>query len=210
MKERPILFSGPMVRALLDGRKTQTRRTVKPQPSPNIDDLHGKDFRNRAPYVLRCYETDAPYGFGFEDETTAWQCPYGQPGDRLWVKETSIIAPKRFATPDDTCRIDSDGDPRFVQYIASHPNTEAAGWYKLKKSPSIFMPRWAARITLEIVSVRVERLQDISEADAKAEGVSHSCDRMDSDAFFELWESINGPGSWAKNYWVWVIAFKKL
>lgn len=176
---KPILFSSDMVKALLAGTKTQTRRLVKPQPqiSHDID------------------------------------CPYGKPGDLLWVRET-------WCPVDDS---DFDGgewiDYRATpKYEASHP----AGWENepdspdaLKWRPSIHMPRWASRITLRITDVRVERLQEISEADAIAEGCpavslySLDCESTPpSHHFRALWESINGKGSWDENPWVWAITFE--
>jgi hypothetical protein len=209
MKSRPIIFSSHMVRAILAGTKTQTRRIVKPQPI--------RINANGAPVF--------PNG-----KVGPWEhliCPHGQVGDQLWVKETAIIAPKRFADPDDTCIPDADGDPRYIQYIASHPDTEAAGWDKLKKTPSLFMPRWASRITLEITGVYVERLQDISEWDAEQEGIDVFEDGMGwsipnakgelqgwkrnaADAFADLWQSIHGPDSWEQNPWVWKISFRRI
>jgi hypothetical protein len=206
-KERPILFSAPMVRAILEGRKTMTRRVIKDTGLYAIDERwHGIETATR------------------ERRNLATQCKHGQPGDHLWVKETSIIAPKHFATPDNYCIPDKEGDLRYIQYIASESDTEAAGWYKLKKSPSIFMPRWASRITLEITDVKVERLQDITENDALAEGIqedamapmSHficangSSTREPVYAFETLWESINGPGTWDANPFVWAISFKRI
>lgn len=228
MKEHPILFSGPMVRAILAGRKTQTRREVKPQPSYIIDpqcrtyepalvDRHGEMY-------------PGPEVFGFYNEEHGWKCPYGQPGDRLWVRETTCIAPKNFATPDETCVRDYDGALRFVSYRADGHSEDAMRDYRLKWTPSIHVPRWASRITLEIVSVRVERLSEITEADAIAEGIEKS-DRGYLDYHWEqkrgaslargwfsdpvlsyrsLWETIDGPGSWDANPWVWVVEFKRV
>lgn len=147
---------------------------------------------------------------------------YGKPGDRLWVRETTIIAPKQWNDGYDFTHLDSDGDKRIVQYLATHPNRDAANDYKLKAIPSIFMPRWACRILLEITEVRGQRLQDISEEDALAEGVSVKVDAAiaaqvakDTPArmeFWHLWESINSKRGfgWDSNPWVWCLAFKKL
>ena len=171
MKERPILFSGEMVRAILDGRKAQTRRTVK--GSIVVGD----------PYCP--------------------PCPYGAQGCRLWVRET-------FAYTDQHINY----EPGWV-YRATDPDWSEMEGFKWK--PSIFMPRAASRITLEVERISVERLQDITEEDARAEGVTVSksiaSDRVwpqYKDAYKVLWESINGEGSWAKNPWVWVVEFKKL
>lgn len=183
MKERPIIFRAEMVRAILAGRKTQTRRIVKPLHMATVDS---------------------------EQFPILAMCPYGSPGDQLWVREAFIHEPADYcweASVSIPCR------PAFTVYRADHEvDTRGAGW-----KPSIHMPRWASRITLEITDVRVERLQDISEADAKAEGVSMP-DRTPTppdfwsyqQEFRHLWEQINGPGSWNANPWVWVIEFKKL
>ncbi len=211
MKERPILFKGEMVRAILDGTKTQTRRIVKPQPEVTSDSdcrvkINGNHHTGPSDYLLK-------------DVLPRFACPYGQPGDRLWVRETTCIAPKFFAPPDQSCVPDYDGDLRYVSYKADGHCEYAMREYKLKWTPSIHMPRWASRITLEIVSVRVERLQDITEECAKAEG----CDNSNSEAaitvgwyerprsaFIRLWESINGADSWLSNPWVWVVEFKRV
>lgn len=169
MKERPILFSAPMVRAILDGRKTQTRRVVKLRNGQYMPPSEKADI-NGWRQMLR-------------------NCPYGQPGDRLWVRETHFDA-KRLNEGRILYRADGDVS-RF-------------GW-----TPSIHMPRSASRITLEVTGVRVERLQDISEADAVAEGVVWEQGQTAINVFETLWESINGAGSWDANPWVWVVEFKR-
>lgn len=182
MKERPILFSAPMVRALLDGSKTQTRRKYKVNNGglwPNINDIPGMR------QILR-------------------NCPYGQHGDRLWVRE---------AFYEEFGRVPAGEEERlewvesgYLAYRASDEQPYGSGGY-LPWKPSIFMPRWASRINLEIVSVRVERLQDISETDALAEGIDQdTCDPVR--AYRDLWEAINGDGSWDTNPWVWAITFE--
>lgn len=231
MKERPILFSGEMVRAILEGRKTQTRRMVKPVPPDYIDRLHGNALRKRAPYEIEHSDTGMCMGYGFcDDNNVNYICKYGQPGDRLWVKETfGICSGIEPAKPKLGHKIyyrstlcAKDGSPSQDKGIAD-------GWPVSKWRPSIFMPRFASRITLEIVSVRVERLQEISEEDAKAEGTTPFCgddcaylpvDLLRSTqylnvpcyriGYFQLWESINGKGSWDENPFVWVIEFKRL
>jgi hypothetical protein len=127
-------------------------------------------------------------------------CRYGQPGDRLWVRETFAVL--------------GDEDKHVLHYRATHP-IEGSGW-----KPSIHMPRWASRITLEITSVRIERLQDISGEDSAAEGVTGPIGspraygvvtkQFARDQFMRLWESINGPDSWQVNPWVWVIEFERI
>lgn len=243
MNERPILFSGEMVRAILEGRKTQTRRIVKNQPILGVNG-----------YTLKVIQEEA-----FEK--------YGKPGDRLWVRETwsvnwhskdwesgvvddwGNVAPsriKKIKTAEELLSHETliyRADEKFM-----NESIEDRGF---KWHPSIHMPRWASRITLEITDIRVEQLQDISEEDAVAEGIDQLFDKetrrrrpecdFDSwanylwhghigrtitgkqsdawewqysgykkarDSFSSLWESINGPGSWDKNPWVWVINFK--
>jgi hypothetical protein len=224
IKEKPILFSGPMVRAILDGRKTQTRRIVKPQPV-GMDGLH------RLP-SLHAYEllTDdcVPGGFGFQTESDLHRCPYGQPGDRLWVREA--WASLRFSYDfesgqcDDYESVEPSDVLRWRQSEFARPYRPkfdiaySANWEPqhvqergFKWRPSIHMPRWASRLTLEIVSVRVERLQEISEADAAAEGVQLTS--PDEQTYYGqyrvLWNKINGPSSWEANPWVWVVEFKR-
>jgi hypothetical protein len=193
LKERPILFSGPMVRSIIDGRKTQTRRVIKPQPFE-----HGSDGLVSAGWG---------WSIGQKCKLQAWKvdeigspmakyCPHGKPGDRLWVRET----------------FNSDWCDQVI-FKADGGIAKDAGYTKEPKwKPSIHMPRWASRITLEITAVRVERLGDISRGDAMAEGCPHSnlaYGQNPCDWFHELWESINGPESWAANPWVWVIEFRK-
>ncbi|MBM5772756.1 hypothetical protein B6I53_21970 [Klebsiella pneumoniae] len=203
MKERGLIFNGEMVRAILDGRKTQTRRTVKPQP-----DEDGLAKVTNGPWV--------------DTSERNYRCPFGAAGDRIWVRET-------FCPVDDT----QYGGEKWVDYRAtpkfeeSHP----AGWDSapndaeaLKWRPSIHMPRWASRILLEITDVRVERLNSIHDVDAMREGIQNltTCSHADFGipgvvnaqhpvrAFQLLWESIYGADSWRDNPWVWVIEFKRV
>lgn len=221
MKERPILFSGAMVRAILDGSKTQTRRVMKVQPTGEgyitsrlADSTFAGDRKNIGRlHWIKMHDSELRI---VDSGDSYFTCPYGKVGDRLWVRETSIISPKNFSYKDDSCVTDYDGDHRFIQYLATHSCREAANDYKLKATPSIHMPRWASRITLEIVNIRVERLQDISDSDAWAEGVeteealSIPCAFGAIAAYSALWESINGTGSWDLNPWVWVIEFRRV
>lgn len=179
MKERPIIFSAPMVRAILDGRKTQTRRIVKPQPTVEIEPQSNYQEMVR--------------GAGLDC------CRHGVTGDRLWVREAFYHI----------------GETRQVFYKADGSNNyqDDLRWGGPWK-PSIHMPRWASRITLEITDIRVERLQDISEKDALADGgweykkcPVHCSPKM---SFADLWQSIYGHGSWDANPWVWVVSFRKL
>ena len=197
MKERPILFSAPMVRAIIEGRKTQTRRVVKP-------------VGNDDAFVLLDYGTgfwpyrsdDGESSITADGNEAPHYCPYGQPGDRLWVREAfhgyHWDQPRAVYRADGECQ-------RVRTQIESY---EVGRW-----TPSIHMPRWASRITLEIVSVRVERLNAISVSDAIAEGYDGSVDDpIDPSVkwYAQLWESINGSGSWAANPWVWVVEFKRV
>lgn len=237
MKERPILFSGPMVRAILEGRKTQTRRIVKPQPTeclPHTKYLEGEEiaihyargYRWRPSKNWEAYTREGEKRLA---ELMLSKCPYGKPGDRLWCRETWQVV--HFSRDPETGHCDdywhskdippANTDYWTVVYEASsgfEDNREDRGF---PWRPSIHMPRWASRITLEITGIRVERLQEISEEDAKAEGVDsiECCVSGDPEAphedryvagFHHLWESINGPGSWEANPWVWVVEFRRL
>ena len=194
MTERPIIFSAPMVRAILAGTKTQTRRVV------NLKPWHQIEERDDGTPWLWMYDDDRA--------TDHWvPCPYGQLGDRLWVREAI----------DALCGCDAayvaDGK-RLVD--AHHDGWDV--WRDGRNLPyrtirSIHMPRWASRITLEITGVRVERLQDISETDTVAEGIPAgevSPDDAGRFAYRLLWESLHGLGSWDANPWVWVVEFKRI
>lgn len=199
MKEKPILFSGPMVRAILDGRKTQTRRVGKIQ-SPTYTEL-GFAVAKHATKGDIIQATYRAYPDGGSARWALCEFPYGYIGHRLWVKET-------FAKAED------DGGHTWIQYQADNalvisprdfPQGKVVGW-----RPSIHMFRWASRITLEITGVRVERLREISMADVLAEGCILSTSKTEPLDYQNLWESINGAGSWKNNPWVWVVEFKKL
>jgi hypothetical protein len=217
VKERPILFSAPMVRAILDEQKTQTRRIVKPQP---LGELWpgGKCYDYYPTIVVKGEEVPGDMVFGFGNEDMGWVCPYGKPGDRLWVRETFYVdhidyigkrLPKaKPAEIDDMIYYRADGE-------CCEQIPECSCWEvgKPEWRPSIHMNRWASRITLEVTGVRVERLQEISEGDAIAEGVEWNagplrCGHTNPiSAYRGLWNQINGGGSWDANPWVWVIDF---
>ncbi|HBV7258830.1 hypothetical protein [Klebsiella pneumoniae] len=212
MKERGMIFNGEMVRAILDGRKTQTRRPIKWKQT-RFTEIGEREDGSKWPW-----SEDAEHACDF------WHpCPFGAVGDRIWVRET-------FCTVDDT----QYGGGKWVDYRAT-PKFEAshpAGWdcapndaEALKWRPSIHMPRWATRILLEITNVRVERLNAISEEDARAEGIIDggclNCGEPEpcgcanpepdaTDAFAYLWQSIYGQESWNANPWVWVISFERI
>lgn len=217
MKERPILFSGEMVLAILEGRKTQTRRVLKKQPEKSTwEGLDGYRFDVRFFDDVICGTTRKhSCGVRFANrlhqrqDCALWvPCPYGQPGDRLWVKET--FSAERLGGSPGNPHYGAKGSGVCINYLADDYscNFNEPDWcdfFKHEKTmPSIFMPRWASRITLEIVSVRVERLHAITIEDAKAEGVETT------DQYAELWAKINGWESWDANPWVWVIEFKKI
>ena len=212
-RERPILFSGAMVRAILDGSKTQTRRVCKPANGLSyvvaVQDPNERG--QRPPYFT-------PGWFGDEDGEIQFFCPYGQPGDRLWVRENGWERTER------TERLACEGDDPWLPYYfdADGYTDQDVAYLKVwgfKRRPSIHMPRWASRILLEITDVRVERLQDISASDAKAEGIEQfdpsataglpacSAHRY---AYEDLWKSINGPDLWNLNSWVWCIYFRRV
>jgi hypothetical protein len=225
-KERPILFSGPMVRALLADAKTQTRRILKLRTKPN-----------RLIYSPLYQPRLRADGLWSDSHCLPFSCPYGQPGDRLWVRETHA----QFAVGNRSGKA-----PQCVAYRATcegdsfdyvNNGDEIMRISVSKWTPSIHMPRWASRINLEITEVRVERLQEISEEDAEAEGIEGQSEPTGGDdynavyrnylatkgdaatypwlredpigSYRSLWNSINGPGSWDLNPWVWAISFKK-
>lgn len=238
MKEKPILFSGPMVRAILDGSKTQTRRIIKGSPA-DVSPQVGKN--------------DQPTGIWYVSEpiyprvVKATNCPYGVVGDRLWVRET--WQPIRRDTPE-------EGEARFQAAQTVKTLEDLYAWSEMPSGngethymyaadfgdwaydpesdlkpwkPSIHMPRVASRISLEVTGVRVERLQSISYQDTLAEGIADKwepfCDcenfcnggpgcadsvALTIAAYQELWEQINGIGAWDLNPWVWVVEFKRV
>ena len=230
MKERPILFSGPMVRAIMEGRKTMTRRIVKPIIANCLEDGWGGEQQ------IYWTRDDEPI------EATRL-CPYGASDDRLWIKEAwrtyenfNEFSPKEIEKMAKNIGYENAWAP--IQYEADQTRIN---WLDRQYGPgryrhARFMPKWASRILLEIINIRVERLQDITEEEAIAEGIepipfadSKKKDNMFTvttpegdkynyssnfktakEAFKALWQSINGPGSWEQNPWVWVIEFKKL
>ncbi|MFP1897189.1 morphogenetic protein [Lonsdalea quercina] len=197
MKERGMIFNGEMVRAILDGRKTQTRRIVTPQPLYRHGHFYGRGDRT---------------GLG-ETLFVQFRSP-SHLGDRIWVRETwqgPLVDENIILTSGD---LDKFENPEFCEYAAEggvRPEfCDANGDVHHGWRPSVHMPRWASRITLEITGVRVERLHDISDEDAEAEGVdpeTFSC-RSPSCGFLDLWESIYGLDNRKSNPWVWVIEFK--
>lgn len=210
MKEHPIIFSAPMVRALLSGEKTQTRRVVKLPHSNPLGQWETLLWGGQDGGRTKDGDTmPAQMAIGHSRTGDILLCPYGQPGDRLWVRETFMDLQGTGVEH----RPDPLGPLHRYAYQADTPpgsrGDEARKEYGLKWKPSIHMPRAASRITLEVTGVRVERLQDISEADAAAEGVHTDPACPAYDAYQALWEQINGKGSWDANPWVWVIDFRR-
>jgi hypothetical protein len=195
MADRPILFSAPMVLALLAGTKTQTRRALAP-------DL----FISSSGAVVRMKSASVAGVTGISEA----HCPYWrEPGDRLWVRETwqAVSGTERAR------RIVENPRPSFgwVEYSAG-PH-QAGDEMPPRWRPSIHMPRWASRITLEVTGVRVERLQDISRGDAMAEGcpfANMAAGPDPRDWYRDLWNEINGAGAWDANPWVWCVSFKSV
>lgn len=205
MKQRPILFNTEMVRAILQGRKTQTRRIVKlpPWSTQSWDDSGPyEDDPSRIEVVSRVSGC-----------TVEQVCPYGKPGDLLWVRETWADLNERYPSMSSQIIYRADKEDRAAP---------------IKWKPSIFMPRAASRILLEVQDIRVERLQDINEWDAIEEGLemvdgpdglryygNYGDDNADTclhpiESYRTLWQSINGPESWHENPWVWVVIFKQI
>ncbi|HDW1350522.1 hypothetical protein [Klebsiella variicola] len=218
MKERGMIFNGEMVRAILDGRKTQTRRIMKPQPEPCPRGGHW--WPSNVFKTMLHVEDEMQNGKGGWGGLVGDACPFGDVGDRIWVRETWAEAGA--SAPD--LKLYRANYPEHVPSIYENvPPAEEIRW-----TPSIHMPRWASRILLEITDVRVERLNAISEEDAEAEGIdmealydSQDCYDCIADhnmtgrptvtgAFKYLWESIYGEDGWKANPWVWVIEFKRV
>ncbi|WP_413466858.1 hypothetical protein [Pantoea agglomerans] len=222
MRERPIIFNADMVRAVLDGRKTQTRRIIQ-SPAKNMQASGHKVIEYREP-------GDKWYGehvFSMRNQSGTWcdytkeqflaKCPFGAVGDRLWVRETFRVHSR--ATDVATLVYKASEQQSWTQQTHRVPiekcNKPAVvdTW-----TPSIHMPRWASRITLEITCVRVERLNSMTEKDALAEGCLGGHDSIPGyqysatphEHFHHVWQSIYGADSWQANPWVWVIEFKRV
>lgn len=233
MKERPILFSAPMVKAILEGRKTQTRRVVMADRYRHHSWQQGSARPSSGHLVFR---VDEKWG------ASAWDagnfpidpisvCPYGKPGDRLWVRESLTLGcvQREAMRPIMAVYQDSHGYMGVEDKMAPDAPEGSRSWcLKWKRVPSIHMPRWASRITLEITNVRVERVQEISYEDALAEGVMALDDETKDlaarfygsatrpvgavDYFRLLWNKLNNGRDlgWDKNPWVWALSFKRI
>ena len=254
MTERGMIFNAEMVRAIMDGRKTQTRRIMKVQPSEGFSPMNmALETDYNARWYTPAREDSKGYlhpckhqVFGVANDNEGYTCPFGHPGDRIWVRETWAQLGN-----EDGCAIDwndnlvKDAGAEAARiYRASCTIGDYGLWqipddafwkphtddrqYEGTWRPSIHMPRWASRITLEITKIRVDRLQNISETDAEAEGIDMEAlfDAQDyydciadhnmtgrptvTGAFKYLWESIYGDESWQANPWCWVIEFRRL
>ena len=263
MKERPILFSGPMVRAILDGRKTQTRRFYTVATLPDGLKSYQQEELKLIDGVVHGRRADSQTwnvmvgGKGPRGEGNPERCPYGQPGDRLWVRETyseqhpAAIPEGRYSIdgmagipgpPGVTyrCVYRADGEPLQIWRTADYPyystngpkddidtkyptvtSNFSRGGKAIHWTPSIFMPRWASRITLEVTGVRVERLREIGTNDCYEEGIERPAGPLlgsvvterdnARNAYRKLWDSINAKRApWSSNPWVWAVEFKKL
>jgi hypothetical protein len=200
MTERPIIFSGPMVRAILAGKKTQTRRMVRlPRPRPMLPGQVG---------TIRLYRPD--------------ECPYGQPGDRLWVREAHRFEAIVCHGCDDadgcdcgTTRVRYAADAVAIDRTYTDWEPPPGPLRTTARSP-IHMPRWASRLTLEVADVRIQRLHDLSEEDVRAEGIEHHPAALAMmsgmwtwrGAFSAAWDAIHGAGAWDANPWVWAVTFR--
>lgn len=206
-KEKPILFSKPMVRAIVSGTKTQTRRVIKNLIA--YDDRWVWKISKHSTLTVAVGERI--------------KSPYGEAGERLWVRE------RWRAMAGSMTLIGTDGCKNLIDYYSGFQEWKTCSYEQFlspdnfelgKWKPSIHMPRWVSRIDLEITKIRVERLQDISEEDAKAEGceigwtspqkISEERRKDYRGGFQQLWQSINGENSWSENPWVWVVEFKKI
>jgi len=223
MKEYPILFSAPMVKAILEDRKTQTRRVMKPQPSADFSPIAVEWY---APTVVDRNGDEQPGAdvFGVYGDEEGYRCPYGAPGDVLWVREAWDF--RHWGEPGNPFRvIVSYGADGFQKLCQSPHDWNPMIYNQPRWRPSIHMPRWACRIELEIVSVRAERVQEITRNDAKAEGVSNLWKNPPEKEehykrvllnpyvanYSVLWDEINaGRGfGWNVNPFVWVIEFQR-
>ncbi|ECG8609927.1 hypothetical protein FNH48_21145 [Salmonella enterica subsp. salamae] len=205
MKERRMIFNGEMVRAILDGRKTQTRRIMKNQPAGDYPET---------PALIRNVGTGFQW-HGLYGESSIFNCPLGSIGERIWVRETFRVHSRATDVATLVYRASvrnswTEQTHRVPVAVCNKPATPE------KWTPSIHMPRWASRLLLEITDVRVERLNAISEEDAQAEGVQLACYEITPPeaayrvGFGEVWRGIYGEESWAANPWVWVIEFKRV
>ncbi|ADU71514.1 hypothetical protein [Pantoea sp. At-9b] len=227
MRERGMIFNADMVRAVLNGSKTQTRRIMKVQPESNQFGLSRVRASTKRSDIGKYYWSESN-ATGHHIRSEMFSCPFGAVGDRLWVRETWWQAGYGYARYPDDDEYAWTGSRRILFAADGNPPNEpnpdypkglgggkfsAASPNRLwRKRPSLHMPRWASRITLEITGVRVERLQSMSGEDARSEGFAYEDSHLlgDIDEFSRVWTSIYGEESWQANPWVWVIEFKRV
>lgn len=208
MKERPILMHARSINGILEGRKTQTRRIIKrPLKHPNWT---GYMLTHKKDGAIEC-GPDYP-----DNDDDFVRNPYGVPGDRLWVRESWACIDPRQSVRDGQAVPEhpnlSDGTLEFWKTkLRYRTNGEFAVDESYRWRPSIHMPRWASRLTLEITGIRVERVQEISEADSEAEGCTGDLPQISAKGLFRtLWDDTNGKGAWERNDWVWVVDFRRV
>lgn len=212
MTERGMIFNAEMVRAIFDGSKTQTRRIMKVQPdSPNFGLLRITESTKSTD--IGKYHWAESNATGTHSRSALFSSPFGQPGDRIWVREAFRV----MGCATDVARLMYYASERnsFTEATRTVPVASCTKQPSQQWTPSIHMPRWASRITLEITDVRVERLNSITEDDARSEGIAPAAGGVDKGwehriNFRELWFSIYGADSWQANPWVWVIEFRRV
>jgi hypothetical protein len=222
--ERSVILRAHEVRGILDGGQTQFRRVVKPQPVMHRWDHSSMDppFHDSMAFVGRDICANGFLAIGVEhlkESAAMLKCPFGSAGQKLWVKEMFLHEMSNHEIAD-TGEYESRWKPKGckIEYVSDgaverhlHPNRVGGSW--MGKRPSVHMPRWASRLTLEVVSVKVQKLQDISRGDAMAEGCHFQNMAGGPDPvewYRNLWSSIHGGESWARNEWVWVTSFKEV
>lgn len=205
-------FSPEQAVAFLAGRLTQLRVPVKPQPSHDIDALHGGEFTKRAPYELLCEETDRPFGYGFQDEHRHWLSPFGKPGGTLWGKETFTRDHADFY-PNFPIVYRADFGPEYERNEKCEVySSEQKAWYPFRWQPSSRMKQADSRISATVRRVWVERVREISEADAVASGAQCAgwpASLTDRGAFGKWWMKRYGPDAWNENGFVWACEIER-
>lgn len=230
-RERPVQASGPMVREILEDRKTQMRFVIEPQPHPSCVKVGAGWHWHSRGQADECVWNSSAEALARSMATEG--CPYGGAGDWLWVQEDAYIAPPNFVEWDSNLcnKVDYQGRPRIVGWVATMgaDAIRCAKDYGVELTNAPFMRRWASRLTLEITGVRVQRLQDISEEGAIAEGIkrtgggrywlgglhpvkgTHKVFGLATQAFADEWDQIHDDiAPWGSNPWVWVVEFKRL